>query len=505
MSKQVGKSPFVSNVVRWSIVASAFSISLTLVISWILWITMYRTTVDNALIFFGNKTLAQGYGINFDFLILSIISLGVALIAFLFAFPLVFYRKKTGFTVFISLLNFILAALILVAAILFIMTSYNFYGDFYNVFGTKKLLIVFLPWLIVIVLDLFLLFNSLWSLISSANGVNFVPTVETEAKAQYQELNTTPVVITEKIITPTETIIIPTAPAPIEPIITPPPVLPTETNNEAKEVTNETPKIEDKNEIIIPDSQVTVVEPEPAEKVVSTSQLAPFAVYQENEYGAYVLLKDHTSPTNNELEKPNASNNTINLPATTPVIEESTKTEEEAPKIEDHPKTKETHHEKHDPQIRKVGRRKLKGFQTPKIEELAPIVANPPAPEIEKPKEKVKPISNWTTEQIDEIWNKAQVITDVNPKLYRKDYAGAWMFRDAFTTVLEETNVRSYAWTIVNHRPLAHDGDNSIDNLDPMNVTNAITKGEDYPKWKTKISSSGNENIVKEQSWKARI
>lgn len=113
------------------------------------------------------------------------------------------------------------------------------------------------------------------------------------------------------------------------------------------------------------------------------------------------------------------------------------------------------------------------------------------------------PKIKWTKKQIKEVWEKAEVIPGVNKDLYRKDYAGAWMFFADFINSSDENNldIGSYSWTITNHKPISQLGTNDLENLVPMNVINVITKGQNYPKWKTKISSRGNENIIKEQIW----
>lgn len=147
-------------------------------------------------------------------------------------------------------------------------------------------------------------------------------------------------------------------------------------------------------------------------------------------------------------------------------------------------------------------------------EQPAPILATPKPPAKTKIKvKKVKPTItvpkatkyHWTLEQIEAAWEKAEIIDDVSDKLYRKDYAGAWMFRDSFTTdYTAADNLETYSWTIVLHRPAGQQGTTELYNLDPMNIINAKSKGENYPSWKTKISSKGNKNIAKEQNWKAR-
>lgn len=121
-------------------------------------------------------------------------------------------------------------------------------------------------------------------------------------------------------------------------------------------------------------------------------------------------------------------------------------------------------------------------------------------------KSKEKQISSstkWTKKQIKEVWEKGEIIPGVNKDLYRKDCAGAWMFFSAFVQDANEANfdVRSYTWTIAPHKPLRTYGSSELGNLMPMNLINAITKGQNYPQWKTKISSNGNENIIREQIW----
>lgn len=109
----------------------------------------------------------------------------------------------------------------------------------------------------------------------------------------------------------------------------------------------------------------------------------------------------------------------------------------------------------------------------------------------------------WTPQQIEEVWNKAQIIKNYDPNLYRKDYAGALLFRHAFVNnVVLNDDPKSYNWTIVCQRPLTAGGKIELNNLQPLNNTNALTKANNYPKWKTAISYNGKENILKQKSWK---
>ncbi|WP_342218439.1 hypothetical protein [Spiroplasma endosymbiont of Amphimallon solstitiale] len=109
----------------------------------------------------------------------------------------------------------------------------------------------------------------------------------------------------------------------------------------------------------------------------------------------------------------------------------------------------------------------------------------------------------WAPQQIEEVWNKGEIIDDYNPQLYRKDYAGGLMFKNNFiSNVKLNDDPKSYNWTIIHQRPLFHGGTSDISNLQPMNNTNAITKGNNYPRWKTAITFNGKQNFLKQKSWK---
>ncbi len=111
--------------------------------------------------------------------------------------------------------------------------------------------------------------------------------------------------------------------------------------------------------------------------------------------------------------------------------------------------------------------------------------------------------ATWTLQQIEAVWNKGEIIENYNPQLYRKDYAGALMFKNSFiNNVKLNDDPKSLKWTIIYQCPLSHAGTSDISNLQPMNNINAITKGNDYPRWKTAITFNGEKNILKQKKWK---
>lgn len=133
----------------------------------------------------------------------------------------------------------------------------------------------------------------------------------------------------------------------------------------------------------------------------------------------------------------------------------------------------------------------------------APVVTNP----IAKINTTTNVASNneitWTPEQIEEVWNKGEIIENYNSQLYRKDYAGALMFKNNFiNNVKIDDDPKNLNWTIIYQCPLSHGGTANISNLQPMNNINAITKGNNYPRWKTGVAFNGKQNVLKQKSWK---
>lgn len=106
---------------------------------------------------------------------------------------------------------------------------------------------------------------------------------------------------------------------------------------------------------------------------------------------------------------------------------------------------------------------------------------------------------DFTEEEINYAWSRAKVVEDVDQSKWRQDYAGAWICRDAYGDMKSE-----YGWEIDHQKPLALDGTYDLDNLFPLQWNNNRTKGDDYPIWKTSISSFFNDNINEEKYWKAK-
>lgn len=96
---------------------------------------------------------------------------------------------------------------------------------------------------------------------------------------------------------------------------------------------------------------------------------------------------------------------------------------------------------------------------------------------------------------IELIWQKAHRVEGFDEKKWRKDFAGAWIQRNQF-------GIRSeYGWEIDHIRPQSLGGSNDATNLFPMHWRNNMCKANHYPVFTSIVTSDGNKNIDKEQSW----
>lgn len=93
------------------------------------------------------------------------------------------------------------------------------------------------------------------------------------------------------------------------------------------------------------------------------------------------------------------------------------------------------------------------------------------------------------------VWNKAKKINGYDPDMWRQDFAGAWIRKDAYGTHSQ------YGWEIDHLRPISKGGTNEIENLTVLHWRNNLKKNTDYPVFYTTITSEGDKNIIKEKKW----
>ena len=106
--------------------------------------------------------------------------------------------------------------------------------------------------------------------------------------------------------------------------------------------------------------------------------------------------------------------------------------------------------------------------------------------------------NEWTEAEKLAVWRKATEVPPNDPNVYRKDLAGAWMQWDKHGDTSSEFG---FGWEIDHKYPVAKGGSDNIDNLQPLQWANNRYKGDNYPRYQTLVSSNGNQNIKKVQSW----
>lgn len=542
---------------RLAIMISGGFIVLCLLIGWALWLLVFHKEIDYYINTF-NSNVPDGLQMSFKEL--SIIIFGITVFAVgLVVIPFVFIRTKNSTSTLFSFISFVFSTLLVVVFTIFVFLRFNVIkslvkndaGVAINTIGIA--VVVFLPWALVAVDAVFLLGNSIWLLINISSkyrsNVSLVQKLPSEKPKPV--VQPTPILQENEISVPLAT----TQPEVVIPIIptnSQQPINITVTNNTG--FPNEQPNIQ-KNQIGVetPSNIPTNIE-NTVDSQTNIPNTYTRSTIAESTTGAYVseaVATNQNSENSNEHNQVRLADPMLVESSLEPEVALAKSTSDSA--IYSHPNLATSSLSKYDdlpeesnnsiitepevlsdtntsPMVTSYEQQNQGGFDVQSSEQgqldesefrqVKPtitdyeykaqenLVMKPSSPatksQIRKPKSTPN-VNRWTLDQIQTVWEKAETIDGVSDKLYRKDYAGAWMFRDSFTNDLSEANnEKTYSWTIVLHRPASQSGTTELYNLDPMNIVNAENKGENYPRWTTKLSSKGNENIVKMQNWKAR-
>lgn len=365
---------------RWGIIFSSGVMAVTLIISWVLWLIFYRANIDEILLILNKVITEQGVNFNLTFQFFTVFILIFAVFTLIvITLPFLFLTKYGVITLLLSLMIMLVSIIFLGSSGLLIGYGYH---NFYNFVMSKRIsdiLFFALPWALVIICCLFLVFFCLSLIIAN---------------------------LTKK---------------------------------------------ENKNKLVTTDNEELLS----IEAVsINNRQNSPF-------------IEQATAPSVFTERVPNENQGisiTINNTADSPL---------------------------------------------PQSKLIEPQVINNPTPipttSITNNNSTVNDEATWTPQQIEAVWNKGEIIKNYNPQLYRKDYAGALMFKNSFiNNVKLNDDPKSLKWTIIYQCPLSHGGTSDISNLQPMNNINAITKGNNYPRWKTAITFNRKKNILKQKKWKQK-
>lgn len=97
-------------------------------------------------------------------------------------------------------------------------------------------------------------------------------------------------------------------------------------------------------------------------------------------------------------------------------------------------------------------------------------------------------MANFSQNQIDQVWNKASIITGENPNVWRQDTCGAWINKESYGT--ED----KFGWEIDHKHPVAKGGSDNLSNLQPLHWKNNRNKGDSTSGNYCCVWSEGNTN-----------
>ena len=93
------------------------------------------------------------------------------------------------------------------------------------------------------------------------------------------------------------------------------------------------------------------------------------------------------------------------------------------------------------------------------------------------------------------VWEKAQKVEGYDESKWRKDFAGAWIQRSQYGLRSE------FGWCVDHIMPKSIGGSDDPSNLIPIHWRNNVIRANNYPVFKSGVSSEGGKNVDKEQSW----
>lgn len=96
-------------------------------------------------------------------------------------------------------------------------------------------------------------------------------------------------------------------------------------------------------------------------------------------------------------------------------------------------------------------------------------------------------MANFSEDTIQNVWEKAKIIANNDPNIWRQDQCGAWIRREHYGRRDSE-----YGWEIDHITPVSRDGSDSLYNLRPLQWQNNASRQDG--RLVCKVTASGVHN-----------
>ena len=97
-------------------------------------------------------------------------------------------------------------------------------------------------------------------------------------------------------------------------------------------------------------------------------------------------------------------------------------------------------------------------------------------------------MSNFTDDEIEQVWKKGTIVKGVDPTKRRKDQCGAWIKRSEYGN-----RDSDYGWECDHIKPTSKGGEDWLSNIRPLQWENNASRQEG--RLKTVVTAEGDKNI----------
>lgn len=102
-------------------------------------------------------------------------------------------------------------------------------------------------------------------------------------------------------------------------------------------------------------------------------------------------------------------------------------------------------------------------------------------------------MANWTPKEIQDIWEKAEIVPGNDKNKRRKDQCGAWIRRELYGAASTQESHTSEKWQVDHIKPESKEGKDVVSNARPLQWYNNDCRQN--KRLKTRVVASGDDNV----------